>query len=120
MEKIRIKRVYESASREDGKRILVDRLWPRGLSKENAKVDVWLPEVAPSHALRKWFSHDPEKWEHFKKKYFEELLSEKESILKIRQYVKKGTLTLLYGAKDTIFNNAVALREYLKEKKGES
>jgi len=112
---IRIKRVYEQAAEEDGFRILVDRLWPRGLSKEKAKVDLWLKEVAPSGELRKWFSHDPAKWTEFKKKYEKEL-SAKQSLLKeIRLMEKeKGTVTLLYSARDVEHNNAVALQAILE------
>jgi uncharacterized protein YeaO (DUF488 family) len=115
-QQIRTKRVYEKAEGSDGFRILVDRLWPRGLNKENAEIDLWLPEIAPSNSLRKWFSHDPEKWEQFRDRYFKELDSKRESILNLRQYSKKGTLTFLYGARDTRFNNALALEEYLTGK----
>jgi uncharacterized protein YeaO (DUF488 family) len=113
---IKIKRVYESPAEEDGFRVLIDRLWPRGLAKEKAKLDLWIKEVAPSDELRKWFSHDPEKWEEFKKKYLQELSAKQALLTKIRQLEKEqGTVTLLYSAKDTEHNNAVALKEILKK-----
>jgi uncharacterized protein YeaO (DUF488 family) len=114
---IRIKRIYETVAEEDGFRILIDRLWPRGIKKEKAKIDMWLKEVAPSNELRKWFSHDPEKWEEFKKKYAEELASKQELLKKMRQIEKeKGTITLLYSARGTEHNNAVALKIILEKK----
>jgi uncharacterized protein YeaO (DUF488 family) len=113
---IKIKRIYESAAEEDGFRILVDRLWPRGIKKEKAKIDLWLKEVAPSSELRKWFSHDPEKWEKFKTKYAKELAAKQPLLKEIRQMEKeKGTVTLLYSARDTEHNNAVALKAVLEK-----
>jgi uncharacterized protein YeaO (DUF488 family) len=113
---IRIKRIYEQAAEEDGFRILVDRLWPRGLSKENAKVDLWLKEVAPSGELRKWFSHDPAKWAEFKEKYGEELAAKQPLLREIRQMeTEKGAVTLLYSARDVEHNNAVALQAVLEK-----
>ena len=113
---IKTKRVYESPSREDGTRILVDRLWPRGISKDAAKVDEWMREIGPSDKLRKWFGHDPKKWVDFKKKYGLELRKEPELILKIKQAEKeRGTVTLLYSAKDEEHNQAVALSTILRE-----
>ena len=112
---IRIKRVYEQAAEEDGFRILVDRLWPRGLSKEKAKVDLWLKEVAPSGELRKWFSHDPAKWAVFKKKYAKELSAKQPLLKEIRlMETEKGTVTLLYSARDVEHNNAVVLQAILE------
>ncbi len=112
---IRIKRIYEQCSKEDGFRVLVDRLWPRGLSKEQAKIDLWLKEIAPSDDLRKWFSHDPEKWDAFKKKYESELQKKNDLLLEIKRAEKeKGILTLLYSAKDKEHNQAVALGEILR------
>jgi len=95
-------------------------LWPRGISREKASIDIWLRETAPSSTLRKWFSHDPAKWQQFRKKYLEEITSGREEILKLREYIKKGTVTLLYAAKDNAMNNAVVLRKYLEseEQKG--
>lgn len=112
---IKIKRVYESFSKNDGFRILVDRLWPRGLTKERAKIDLWLKDIAPSDTLRKWFGHDPKKWEEFKKRYFKELKDKAELVKTLEAKIKKGTVTLVYGAKDWEHNNTVALKEYLSK-----
>ncbi|HYK56615.1 MAG TPA: DUF488 domain-containing protein [Flavisolibacter sp.] len=111
--KITIKRVYEPPSKEDGKRILVDRLWPRGLTKEKAAVDLWLKEIAPGTALRKWFDHDPAKWNEFKKRYRQELKQNKEPVVLLKEQLKKHSLTLLYAAKDETHNDAVVLKEFL-------
>ena len=114
MQMIKVKRIYETSSSQDGWRILVDRLWPRGVSKENAKIDLWLKEVAPSDKLRKWFGHDPKKWGDFKKKYELELMEKRELLLEIKRAEKeRGTVTLLYSAKDEEHNQAVALIEIL-------
>jgi uncharacterized protein YeaO (DUF488 family) len=113
---IKIKRIYEAPTAEDGIRILVDRFWPRGLSKEKAKIDLWLREIAPSDKLRKWFAHDPEKWVEFKQKYFKELGEKKELVNLILEKVNQGNLTLLFGAKEKRHNNAVALEEYIETK----
>lgn len=110
---IKIKRVYESFDKNDGFRILIDRLWPRGLTKEKAKIDIWLKDVAPSDSLRKWFGHDPAKWNEFKKRYFQEIKGKAELIKTIKDKMRKGTVTLAYGAKDIEHNNAQALKEYL-------
>jgi len=111
--KLNIKRVYDAADPADGTRILVDRLWPRGLTKEKAKVDLWLKEIAPSAGLRKWFGHDPAKWTEFKKRYRAELNENTASVSTLKDQIKKGTTTLVYGAKDEEHNDAVLLREYL-------
>ena len=114
---IKTKRIYESPAEENGFRILVDRLWPRGVQKEKVKIDQWLKEIAPSDELRRWFSHDPEKWEEFKKKYEKELATKQELLNQIRQAEKEeGTVTLLYSARDTKHNNAVALKTMLGKK----
>jgi uncharacterized protein YeaO (DUF488 family) len=111
---IKVKRIYETSSSQDGWRILVDKLWPRGVSKENAKIDLWLKEVAPSDKLRKWFGHDPKKWGDFKKKYELELMEKQELLLEIKRAEKeRGTVTLLYSAKDEKHNQAIALIEIL-------
>lgn len=110
---INIKRVYESPDKKDGTRILVDRLWPRGLTKEKAKVDLWLKDIAPSAELRKWFGHDPEKWMEFKKRYQAELNENAASVSQLKEQIKKGTVTLVYGAKDEEHNDAFFLKEYL-------
>jgi len=112
---IQIKRVYELSEKKDGYRILIDRLWPRGVSKEKANLDVWLKEIAPSDALRKWFSHDPKKWTEFERKYKEELKDKKQYLDQIKDAEKKSKIvTLLYAAKDTEHNNALVVKEFLK------
>ena len=112
---LRIKRVYEKPVKEDGWRVLVDRLWPRGMKKEAAKIDVWMKEVAPSDALRKWFGHDPKKWPEFQKKYRAELEKKKELVKELKKMKKEHeTLTLLFGAKDEEYNQAVVLATVLK------
>lgn len=110
---IRLKRVYEQPTAEDGTRVLVDRLWPRGLTKEKARVDLWLKEIAPSTELRKWFGHDPTKWTEFKRRYRTELKQNKESVAQLKAELKKGPVTLVYGAKDEEHNDAVVLQEAL-------
>ncbi len=110
---IRIKRAYEAPTGEDGERILVDRLWPRGLTKEKAKVDLWLKDVAPSTELRKWYAHDPAKWAEFRSRYLEELKNNKEQLSLLRQEAAKGPVTLIYGAKDEEHNEAVVLQKLL-------
>jgi uncharacterized protein YeaO (DUF488 family) len=110
---LQIKRIYAEPSPEDGKRILVDRLWPRGLSKEKARVDLWLKEVAPSNELRKWFAHDPKKWPEFKRRYIAELKTLGAPLVLLRQQVSHGKVTLLYGARDEEHNEAVVLLEML-------
>jgi uncharacterized protein YeaO (DUF488 family) len=114
---LRVKRVYEKPAKEDGQRVLVDRLWPRGMKKEEAKIDLWMKEVAPSNALRKSFCHDANKWPEFQKRYRAELKEKRELLAELKKIEKQhGTLTLLYGAKDTKHNQAVVLADVLKEK----
>jgi DNA-3-methyladenine glycosylase I len=110
---IKTKRVYDSPSPDDGVRILIDRLWPRGLSKETAKVDLWLKDLAPSTALRKWFQHDPTRWQEFEKQYAQELNQHSEGINELMAYAQQGPVTLLYGAPNQDCNNAVALKAYV-------
>jgi uncharacterized protein YeaO (DUF488 family) len=98
--------------KEDGFRILVDRLWPRGLTKEKASIDLWLKNIAPSTELRKWFAHDPEKWKEFQKKYLKELKENKEAVDTLKQHLKKGRVTLLYAAKDEAHNEAQVFKDY--------
>ena len=107
--------MYEEPSAEDGRRVLVDRLWPRGLTKEKARVDVWMKEVAPSNELRKWFAHDPAKWAEFERRYRAELKGNAEALGALRDEVKKGPVTLLFGAKDQEHNEAVVLLKLLGE-----
>lgn len=109
-----LKRVYEDPSPKDGLRVLVDRLWPRGLSKERAAVDLWLKDVAPSTELRKWFGHDPAKWKQFQSRYRKELQEKKEVLKDLKQKSKGRTVTLVYGARDEEHNEAVFLRRILE------
>ncbi|HWH62560.1 MAG TPA: DUF488 domain-containing protein [Ginsengibacter sp.] len=111
--KIKIKRVYEEPSKADGMRILVDRLWPRGLTKEKAAIDLWLKEIAPTTELRKWFAHDPKKWTEFRKKYLQELEDNEDQVSILKNYLKKGVVTIVYGAKDEEHNEAEVLKEFL-------
>ncbi len=113
---IRIKRVYEPPSPGDGFRVLVDRLWARGVRKEEARIDWWLKEIAPSNELRKWFRHDPEKWEEFLQCYFQELEQRAELVSQLLAKAGEGTITLVYAARDEQFNNARALKIYLEKK----
>ena len=113
---LQLKRVYEEPSGSDGVRILVDRLWPRGLSKEKAQVDLWLKEIGPSNELRKWFNHDSARWLEFRSRYREELKHNDEQMALLKQAVSKGSATLLYGAKDEEHNQAVVLYELLIHK----
>jgi len=115
MQEIRTKRIYEDPSNNDGYRILIDRIWPRGVSKEDAKLDDWNKNIAPSDSLRKWFGHDPDKFDEFAKKYRKELDGKKEGLTEIRKKAEKQTVTLLYGAKDTEHNQAVVLQKLLNE-----
>lgn len=114
---IRVKRVYEAPSPEDGTRILVDRLWPRGLTKEKAHVDLWLKELAPSTALRKWFNHEPEKWAEFKHRYQHELRQQPAVLEHLLTLAGTQPVTLLFGSKEEQFNDAVALKEFLHSRK---
>jgi uncharacterized protein YeaO (DUF488 family) len=110
---IRIKRVYEAASPDDGTRVLVDRLWPRGLGKDKSRVDLWLKELAPSTELRKWFDHDPAKWAEFRQRYRQELKQHPAALERLGELIDNGPVTLLFGAKEERFNDAVALREFM-------
>ena len=110
---IRTKRVYEAPAKGDGARILVDRLWPRGLSKEKAQVDLWLKDIAPSTGLRKWFAHDAEKWQEFRRRYEAELERNDEQVAALREETAKGPVTLVYGARDTEHNEALVLKDFL-------
>jgi uncharacterized protein YeaO (DUF488 family) len=108
-----LKRAYEAASPEDGRRVLVDRLWPCGVSKEKAEVDLWLKEVAPSTALRQWFGHDPKRWDEFRRRYRAELDANDEAVEQLRDVIRKGRTTLVYGARDEAHNDAVVRADYL-------
>ena len=110
---VKLKRAYEPADPDDGTRILVDRLWPRGVSKAEAAVDSWLKEIAPSTELRQWFGHDPARWPEFLRRYTEELRQHEAVLNEIRALARKGTVTLVYGARDEMHNDAVALKDVL-------
>lgn len=112
---IRLKRVYDKPAKADGWRVLIDRIWPRGLKKEQARVDGWIKEIAPSTKLRRWFGHDPAKWKEFKKRYSAELDDQRGRIEQLAQQAKKRKITLLFGARDTEHNNAVVLKEHLQK-----
>jgi uncharacterized protein YeaO (DUF488 family) len=116
---IRIKRVYEEPARSDGTRLLVDRVWPRGMKKEALWLDEWVKEVAPSHDLRKWFGHTPKRWKEFRQRYFAELRSRPETWQSIIVRARSSNVTLLYGARDPEHNNAMALKEFLIAKSKE-
>jgi uncharacterized protein YeaO (DUF488 family) len=114
MAEIRIKRVYDPPDAGDGVRVLVDRLWPRGLRKEAAALDAWRPELAPSDALRRWFGHDPERWAEFRRRYAAELHAKAEALASLRALARVSPVTLLFAARDEAHNNAVVLREVLR------
>lgn len=113
---IKVKRVYDGATSRDGFRILVDRVWPRGVTKQRAKVDLWLKSVAPSTELRKWFGHDAKKWKEFKRRYFAELDNGPPGLDQLLQRATGGVVTLVFSARDPDNNQAVALREYLEDR----
>jgi len=115
---IRTKRIYEPLDPDEGYRVLVDRVWPRGMSKEKARIDSWLKELAPSKELRQWFGHDPSRWEKFRKHYFEELAEHKEQLDRLGEMARNGPLTLLFSSRETRYNNAVALKAYLESQAG--
>lgn len=111
---IKLKRAYEAPAKNDGRRILIDRVWPRGIKKEELRLDGWKKELAPSTNLRKWFGHDPERWEEFQKRYRRELDEQPDAIAELLSLCRGGPVTLVFGAKDTRHNQAVALRDYLE------
>ena len=111
--RIRTKRIYSPPARSDGRRVLIDRLWPRGLSKAAARVDFWARSVAPSTELRRWYGHEPAKWHEFRNRYFAELDANPAGVAELRSQLRTGTVTLLYGSTETRLNNASALCEYL-------
>ena len=114
---IKAKRAYEKPSKEDGLRILVERLWPRGLTKERAKIDLWLKEIAPSPELRKWFGHDPARWEEFRRRYWAELRRRKDLIRLLKQKIREGQVTFVYAAHDKEHNSAMILRAFVERTK---
>jgi uncharacterized protein YeaO (DUF488 family) len=111
---VKLKRIYEKPLKEDGFRILVERLWPRGFTKERASIDLWMKDIAPSSELRKWFGHDPEKWEEFCKLYHAELIGRKDLVDSLKQKSKERAVTLIYSSRDERHNSAVALKMFLK------
>ncbi len=111
---LKIKRAYDPYSPDDGKRILVDRLWPRGLKKDEARVDEWLKDLAPSTELRKWFGHDPVKWAEFKKRYRQELSTKSDLVKRVKAEARKGTVTLVFSAKDAEHSDAAFLKEFFR------
>jgi uncharacterized protein YeaO (DUF488 family) len=117
---VRLKRAYEPARTADGRRVLVDRIWPRGVSREQARLDEWARELAPSTGLRRWFAHDPARFEEFRRRYESELAAHGEKLRELRRHARQGTLTLVYGARDTEHNDAVVLAELLQRAKGRS
>jgi uncharacterized protein YeaO (DUF488 family) len=112
-ERIRLKRAYEAPAAADGTRILVDRLWPRGVKKADAAIDDWMKELSPSTELRKWFGHDPARWEEFRSRFAAELRQHPEQLDRLRDLARHGTVTLVYGARDEVHNDAVVLRDLL-------
>src|SRR5262249_37395201 len=114
---IKLKRAYEPAVRDDGLRILVERLWPRGVSKKNARIDVWLKDLAPSTGLRKWYSHDPARWPAFRKRYWTELKGRVDLAALLKHVIRKEMVTFVYAASDEQHNSALALKEFLERDK---
>ena len=114
---IKTRRIYDKPEADDGFRILVDRIWPRGLKKNNIKIDLWQKDIAPSASLRKWFNHDSKKWNEFKSRYYEELKDKQEIVKLFLEKAEQGTITLLYSSKEEKYNNAIALKEYLQSNK---
>lgn len=117
---IRIKRAYAPPEPGDGFRILIDRLWPRGLAKDSARIDLWLKEIAPSSELRKWFNHEPKRWQSFRTKYFREIDSNPEALAVLLDHVGKRPVTLVYAAREERYNDAVALSDYLSARRKQS
>ena len=115
---IKIKRAYEEPNEDDGVRILVDRLWPRGLTKEKAGIDLWLKDIAPGTELRRWFAHDPDKWKVFRRRYETEISHNPDLVKVLKQKAREGTITLIYGARDEKHNEALVLKEFLERSQG--
>lgn len=116
MDRIRLRRVYDPPDESDGYRVLVDRVWPRGVSKEAARLDAWVRDLAPSHELRRWFGHDPDRWAQFRERYLDELRQHEEALDELAARAVKATVTLLYGARDERHNNAVVVREAIERR----
>ena len=114
--KLRTKRIYEDPAKSDGRRIFVDRLWPRGISKANAKIEYWAKEISPSNELRRWYQHDPAKWSEFRRRYFKELAQNPDGVAELRAELGKETITFVFSSRETELNNASALVEYLEDR----
>jgi len=114
--KIQLKRAYKPPEKQDGTRLLVERLWPRGLTKEKAAIDEWFKDVAPSQELRKWYAHDLKKWEAFRRRYLDELRGNPEAVSRLRERVKGGPVTFVFAAKDEEHNSALILKQFIEEK----
>ena len=114
-EMIKLKRAYEKPAKDDGERILVERLWPRGVTRAQAKLDLWLKEIAPSTELRKWFGHDPDRWIEFRQRYRKELKQKADQIKLLRRKAREGTITLIYAARDEAHNGALVLKQFLQK-----
>ncbi len=112
---IRLKRAYEAPAADDGRRVLVERLWPRGVTREKAALELWLKDVAPSAELRSWFGHDPDKWSEFRRRYADELDGKPEEVTRLADLSREGTVTFVYGSRDEEHNAAVVLKEYVEE-----
>lgn len=112
---LKVKRIYDPVEKEDGFRILVDRLWPRGLTKEKAALDIWLKDIAPTTELRKWFDHDTAKWKEFQNKYKKELQANQKAVSELKQHLKSGNVTLLYAAKDEVHNEALVIKDFVSD-----
>ncbi len=113
LRRLKVKRIYESSEPSDGYRVLVDRVWPRGLTKQDADIDLWLKDIAPSTELRQWFGHQPRRWDAFRRRYFDELDAMPETLAVLQDKLRRDDVTLVYSARDEAHNQAVALREYL-------
>lgn len=116
---IKLKRAYEAPSKSDGYRVLVDRVWPRGVTKDALRLDEWMKDLAPTTQLRKWFGHDPEKWDRFRERYFAELERQPDAVGRLSDKCRAGTVTLVFAARDETHSNAAALREYLLNRAGQ-
>ena len=114
---IQLKRAYDKPEKADGFRVLIDRIWPRGVRKEDLKLDLWLRSLAPSTELRQWFGHDPEKWDQFRERYFRELDAHPDEIGLLCEKMRQGSFTIVFGSREERFNNATALKEYLEDRR---
>lgn len=116
MPQVQVKRIFDAPAKSDGMRVLVDRIWPRGVSKKRAALDLWMKDIAPSTELRQWFNHDPELWDEFRKRYLQELRKQGAELAELRAHARKGRVTLLFSARDTKHNQALVLKQLLARK----